>query len=86
MSDHPTAPIPSRGRVTLPAESGQEDTVLEMLAQRWGADYIRDSDGTALVARAARARTTGLFHPLHGAGGPGIPAGEPSGGAARRSS
>jgi len=38
---------PSKGRVTLPAETGAEDTVVEMF-NRWGADYIRDSDGTAL--------------------------------------
>ncbi|NWK55919.1 1,3-beta-galactosyl-N-acetylhexosamine phosphorylase [Verrucomicrobiaceae bacterium N1E253] len=38
---------PSTGRVTLPAETGAEDTVVEMF-DRWGADYIRDSDGTAL--------------------------------------
>lgn len=37
----------SKGRVTLPAETGAEDTVVEMF-NRWGADYIRDSDGTAL--------------------------------------
>lgn len=41
MSNKPT------GRVTLPAETGAEDTVVEMF-NRWGADYIRDSDGTAL--------------------------------------
>jgi len=35
------------GRVTLPAETGQETTVAEM-ARKWGADHIRDSDGTEL--------------------------------------
>lgn len=33
--------------MTLPAESGQEDTVLELI-EKWGADAIRDSDGTQL--------------------------------------
>ena len=35
------------GSVTLPAESGQEKVVLD-LVRRWGADAIRDSDGTQL--------------------------------------
>lgn len=35
------------GCVTLPAESGHEQTVLE-LVKKWGADAIRDSDGTTL--------------------------------------
>ena len=35
------------GRVTLPAESGAEKTVIELF-ERWGADAIRDSDGTVL--------------------------------------
>jgi 1,3-beta-galactosyl-N-acetylhexosamine phosphorylase len=38
---------PVTGRVTLPAEAGHEATV-KALAQRWGADAIRDSDGTRL--------------------------------------
>ena len=37
----------SKGRVTLPAETGAKDTVVELF-DRWGADYIRDSDGTLL--------------------------------------
>ena len=37
----------SKGRVTLPAETGALETV-EKLFERWGADYIRDSDGTLL--------------------------------------
>ncbi len=37
----------TKGCVTLPAESGKEDIVLE-LAKRCGADVIRDSDGTVL--------------------------------------
>ncbi|MEJ6952204.1 1,3-beta-galactosyl-N-acetylhexosamine phosphorylase [Natronospora cellulosivora (SeqCode)] len=36
-----------RGDFTLPGEAGYEDLTLE-LAQRWGADVIRDSDGTVL--------------------------------------
>lgn len=36
-----------KGRITLPAEAGQEKTVLELI-NKWGADAIRDSDGTTL--------------------------------------
>lgn len=35
------------GLVTLPAEAGKEKEILE-LARLWGADTVRDSDGTAL--------------------------------------
>ena len=35
------------GGFTLPGESGQEKLTLE-LAEKWGADVIRDSDGTKL--------------------------------------
>ncbi len=35
------------GSITLPAEAGEEKMVVE-LARRWGADAIRDSDGTEL--------------------------------------
>lgn len=38
---------PLSGGFTLPGESGYEDLTLE-LARRWGADVIRDSDGTQL--------------------------------------
>jgi len=37
----------STGGVTLPAETGQEKTVVELMG-KWGADTIRDSDGTEL--------------------------------------
>lgn len=37
----------AKGNFTLPGESGYEALTLE-LAQRWGADVIRDSDGTQL--------------------------------------
>lgn len=37
----------SIGSFTLPGEAGYEDLTLE-LADKWGADVIRDSDGTAL--------------------------------------
>ena len=43
MSTAPTAP----GSFTLPGEAGYEDLTLR-LAQQWGADTIRDSDGTQL--------------------------------------
>ena len=36
-----------KGDFTLPGEAGYEDLTLE-LARRWGADAIRDSDGTVL--------------------------------------
>ncbi|MEN8127287.1 MAG: 1,3-beta-galactosyl-N-acetylhexosamine phosphorylase [Planctomycetota bacterium] len=36
-----------KGFVTLPAESGREKEVMELFSQ-WGADAIRDSDGTTL--------------------------------------
>ncbi|AQT68161.1 D-galactosyl-beta-1-_3-N-acetyl-D-hexosamine phosphorylase [Anaerohalosphaera lusitana] len=35
------------GFVTLPAESGQEEKVVELI-NKWGSDAIRDSDGTEL--------------------------------------
>lgn len=36
-----------KGSFTLPGESGYEDLTLKM-AEKWGADVIRDSDGTVL--------------------------------------
>ena len=38
-----------KGGFTLPGESGYEKLTLE-LAERWGADAVRDSDGTKLSA------------------------------------
>ena len=37
----------SKGDFTLPGEAGYEQYTLE-LAKKWGADVIRDSDGTKL--------------------------------------
>src|SRR5512136_1042405 len=37
----------SRGSFTLPGEAGYEDLTMA-LARKWGADTIRDSDGTRL--------------------------------------
>ena len=37
----------TRGRVTLPSESGFFNETRELM-ERWGADAIRDSDGTKL--------------------------------------
>ena len=37
----------TKGGFTLPGESGYEDLTLKM-AEKWGADVIRDSDGTVL--------------------------------------
>ena len=34
-----------KGGFTLPGESGYEELTLKM-AEKWGADVIRDSDGT----------------------------------------
>jgi 1,3-beta-galactosyl-N-acetylhexosamine phosphorylase len=42
-----STPVPTRGRFTLPAEAGQDELV-KRLAEKWGADNIRDSDGTQL--------------------------------------
>ncbi|MEN8127637.1 MAG: 1,3-beta-galactosyl-N-acetylhexosamine phosphorylase [Planctomycetota bacterium] len=39
--------VKTKGFVTLPAESGQEEAVKQIF-QRWGADAVRDSDGTTL--------------------------------------
>ena len=36
-----------KGSFTLPGEAGYEELTLK-LAERWGADVIRDSDGTEL--------------------------------------
>ena len=37
----------TKGRVTLPSEAGFLEETKEMLS-RWGADALRDSDGTKL--------------------------------------
>ncbi|MCR4622711.1 MAG: 1,3-beta-galactosyl-N-acetylhexosamine phosphorylase [Clostridiales bacterium] len=44
----------SRGGFTLPGEAGYEKLTLEM-AEKWGADVIRDSDGTKLSDEITRA-------------------------------
>ena len=38
----------TKGGFTLPGESGYEKLTLEM-AEKWGADVIRDSDGTEFI-------------------------------------
>lgn len=45
------------GNITLPAEVGQEREVVELL-RRWGADAIRDSDGTQLSDELLALRQT----------------------------
>ena len=45
----PAKPAPAGGSITLPAEAGEERMVAR-LARKWGADAIRDSDGTELSA------------------------------------
>ena len=47
----------TKGGFTLPGESGYEDLTLKM-AEKWGADVIRDSDGTVLSAQIVHAVTT----------------------------
>lgn len=39
--------VKRKGNFTLPGEAGYEKLTLE-LAEKWGADVIRDSDGTVL--------------------------------------
>ena len=39
--------LENKGGFTLPGEAGYEKLTLE-LAKKWGADVIRDSDGTEL--------------------------------------
>ncbi|MBR5986367.1 MAG: 1,3-beta-galactosyl-N-acetylhexosamine phosphorylase [Clostridia bacterium] len=48
MNDH------SKGAFTLPGEAGYEELTLKM-AEKWGADVIRDSDGTKLSDEITRA-------------------------------
>lgn len=43
-----------RGSFTLPGEAGYEDLTLKM-AEKWGADVIRDSDGTVLSDKITKA-------------------------------
>ena len=45
--EHPRMSTNEQGFFTLPGESGYEKLTLE-LAKKWGADVIRDSDGTKL--------------------------------------
>jgi beta-D-galactosyl-(1->4)-L-rhamnose phosphorylase len=49
-----TNKVSSKGGFTLPGEAGYEDLTLE-LARRWGADAIRDSDGTVLSDKITQA-------------------------------
>ena len=46
--------LKTKGDFTLPGEAGYEDLTLE-LAERWGADAIRDSDGTVLSDKIIKA-------------------------------
>lgn len=43
-----------KGGFTLPGEAGYEGLTLR-LAEKWGADVIRDSDGTKLSPEIAQA-------------------------------
>ncbi|MEK7995441.1 MAG: 1,3-beta-galactosyl-N-acetylhexosamine phosphorylase N-terminal domain-containing protein [Planctomycetota bacterium] len=51
---HETPAAPARGGFTMPGEAGSEDRVLE-LARLWGADAVRDSDGTELSEKIQEA-------------------------------
>ena len=44
----------TKGSFTLPGEAGYEELTLQM-AEKWGADVIRDSDGTKLSPRITQA-------------------------------
>ena len=44
----------TKGRVTLPSEANFLEETKEML-ERWGADALRDSDGTKLSDEIGRA-------------------------------
>ena len=49
-----------KGSFTLPGEAGFESLTLKM-AEKWGADVIRDSDGTKLsedITKAHRGRNS----------------------------
>lgn len=43
-----------KGGFTLPGEAGYEELTLKM-AKKWGADVIRDSDGTVLSEKILKA-------------------------------
>ena len=49
-----------KGGFTLPGESGYEELTLKM-AEKWGADVIRDSDGTVLSDEITHAGY-GFYH------------------------
>ena len=49
-----TTPDLTKGDFTLPGEAGYEALTLR-LAKQWGADTIRDSDGTQLSPEITRA-------------------------------
>ena len=53
MRHSPDSSVPECGGVTLPIEAGKENVVLE-LVQKWGADALRNSDGTTFSEDLAR--------------------------------
>ena len=53
-----------KGGFTLPGEAGYEKLTLE-LADKWGADVIRDSDGTVLSDEITECRIWNLFYYLY---------------------
>lgn len=56
--------VRSKGGFTLPGESGYEKLTLEM-AEKWGADVIRDSDGTELSPEIYKCGLRNLFYNLY---------------------
>lgn len=52
------------GRVTIPTDVDVVPQTLEIL-RRFGADAIRDCDGTDFPGRAAGSGCEGVFHLLH---------------------
>ena len=57
----------TKGRVTLPSESNFLDETKELL-ERWGADAIRDSDGTKLDRDIKSLDAKILYHVFCGKG------------------
>ena len=56
--------LENKGGFTLPGEAGYEKLTLE-LAKKWGADVIRDSDGTELSPEITEAGIWYLFYYLY---------------------
>ena len=53
-----------KGRVTIPTDIDVIQETLD-LSKRWGADAVRDCDGTDFARRVKGCGTEGLFHLLY---------------------